>query len=91
MRKSTFTESQIMSVPAEGEADISVSELKRVKKLESKNVRLKWLYAELALKNAAIKQSSTYCPKVAPPPPSARRSGSRCRSTVFRSRVLARP
>lgn len=81
MRKSKFTESQIMSVLAEGEAGMpvaevcrkhgissatyyqwkskyagmSVSELKRVKELESENARLKRLYAELALENAAIK------------------------------------
>ncbi len=81
MRKSKFTESQIMAVLAEGEAGIpvaevcrkhgissatyyqwkskyagmSVSELKRVKELESENARLKRLYAELALENAAIK------------------------------------
>jgi len=81
MRKSKFTESQIMAVLAEGEAGIpvaevcrkhgissatyyqwkskyagmSVSELKRVKELEAENARLKRLYAELALENAAIK------------------------------------
>lgn len=81
MRKSKFTESQIMAVLAEGEAGMpvaevcrkhgisgatyyqwkskyagmSVSELKRVKELESENARLKRLYAELALENAAIK------------------------------------
>jgi putative transposase len=36
-------------------AGMSVSELKRVKELESENARLKRLYAELALENAAIK------------------------------------
>lgn len=81
MRKSKFTESQIMAVLAEGEAGMpvaevcrkhgissatyyqwkskyagmSVSELKRVKELESENARLKRLYAELALENAAIR------------------------------------
>lgn len=81
MRKSKFTESQIMAVLKEGEAGMpvaevcrkhgissatyyqwkskyagmSVSELKRVKELESENARLKRLYAELALENAAIK------------------------------------
>jgi putative transposase len=81
MRKSKFTESQIMAVLAEGEAGMpvaevcrkhgissatyyqwkskyagmSVSELKRVKELEAENARLKRLYAELALENAAIK------------------------------------
>lgn len=81
MRKSKFTESQIMAVLAEGEAGIpvaevcrkhgissatyyqwkskyagmSVSELKRVKELEAENARLKRMYADLALENAAIK------------------------------------
>lgn len=36
-------------------AGMSVSELKRVKELEAENARLKRLYAELALENAAIK------------------------------------
>lgn len=81
MRKSKFTESQIMAMLAEGEAGMpvaevcrkhgissatyyqwkskyagmSVSELKRVKELEAENSRLKRMYAELALENAAIK------------------------------------
>ena len=81
MRKSKFTESQIMSILAEGEtglpvgevcrkhgisnatyyqwkskfAGMSVNELKRVKELEAENARLKRLYADLALENAAIK------------------------------------
>jgi len=81
MRKSKFTESQIMGILAEGEAGLavgevcrkhgissatyyqwkskyagmSVPELKRVKDLEAENARLKRLYADLALENAAIK------------------------------------
>ncbi len=81
MRKSRFTESQIMSILGEGEAGLpvaevcrkhgistptyyvwkskyaglSVSELKRIRELEAENARLKRMYAELALENAAIK------------------------------------
>ena len=81
MRKSKFTESQILAVLAEGEAGLpvaevcrkhgissptyyqwkskyagmSANELKRVKELEAENGRLKRMYAELALENAAIK------------------------------------
>lgn len=81
MRKSKFTESQIMSILAEGDsglpvgevcrkhgisnatyyqwkskfAGLSVNELKRIKELEAENMRLKRLYADLALENAAIR------------------------------------
>ena len=34
---------------------MSVSELKRMKELEAENAKLKRMYAELALENAAIK------------------------------------
>ena len=81
MRKSKFTESQIMAILGEGEAGlpvaevcrkhgisnatyyqwkskyagVAVSELKRMRELEAQNARLKRMYADLALKNAAIR------------------------------------
>jgi len=81
MKKSRFTESQIVAIVKEGGAGVgiaelarkhgisratyfnwrskysgvTVSELKRMKELEAENAKLKRLYAELALENAAIK------------------------------------
>ena len=81
MRKSRFTDSQIVSILKDGDAGIPLAELvrkhgisratyfnwkskyagatiadvKRMKELEAENAKLKRMYADLALENAAIK------------------------------------
>ena len=81
MKKTKFSESQIVAILQEGEAGLpvaqilrkygisqatyynwkskyggaSVAELKRLKELELENAKLKRMYAELALENAAIR------------------------------------
>jgi len=82
MRKSRYSESQIVSILKEGESGVpvadlcrqhgmssaayyqwknkysglGVSELQRLRELETENARLKKMYADLALENAAIKE-----------------------------------
>ena len=81
MKKSKFSESQIVAILKQGERGLKVAEisrehgissatyyqwkskyggmeasdLKRMKEIEAENARLKKMYAELALENAAIK------------------------------------
>ena len=81
MKKSKFSESQIVAVLKEGESGVpvaqvlrqhgisqatyykwkakyggaSVAELRRLRELEAENAKLKRMYADLALENAAIK------------------------------------
>jgi putative transposase len=81
MRKSRFTESQIVSILKDGETGVpladlvrkhgisratyfkwkskyagaTVADLRRMKELEAENAKLKRMYADLALENAAIK------------------------------------
>ena len=82
MKKSKFSESQIVGILREGEAGVPVAqilrkhgishatyynwkskyggagipELRRLKELETENAKLKRMYADMALENAAIKE-----------------------------------
>jgi len=85
MKKSQFTETQIVSILSEADAGmkvqdlcrkhgispatyykwkskyggLSVSELKRMKELETENAKLKRMYADLSLENEALKDLIT--------------------------------
>jgi putative transposase len=85
MKKSKFSESQIVAILKEADAGVlvkdicrkhgissptyyswkskyggmEVSDLKRTKELESENAKLKRMYADLALENAAMKELIT--------------------------------
>jgi len=82
LKKSRFTESQIVAVLKEGEtgvpvaelcrkhgissatyyqwkskySGVQVSELQRLRELEAENAKLKRMFADMALENAAIKE-----------------------------------
>jgi putative transposase len=82
MKKSRFSEAQIVGILKEGEAGVAVAqilrkhgishatfykwkskyggaslaELKRLKELEADNAKLKRMFADMALENAAIKE-----------------------------------
>ena len=67
MRQSKFTETQIVSILKEADAGrpvneiwrkyggLDASDVKRLKELEHENSRLKRMYADLSLENAALK------------------------------------
>ena len=69
MKKSRFSETQIVSILSEADAGLKVQEVcrkhgispatyykwKRIKELEAENAKLKRMYAELSLENDALK------------------------------------
>ena len=115
MRKSRFTESQIVEILKQGEAGVPIAEilrqhniskatyfqwrakyagasdaeLKRLKELEAENAKLKRMYAELALENAAIKDVLSR--KRGRRPRNVKSWRCWCRSTGSRCGAPARP
>lgn len=55
MKKKRFTKAQIVNILKEGEAGMSISDLKRLKSLEEENHRLKRMYADLSLVHEMLK------------------------------------
>ncbi len=55
MKKSRFTDTQIVGILNDAEAGMKVSDIKRLKELEDGNTKLKKMFADMALENHALK------------------------------------
>ena len=55
MKRSRFTEAQIVSILKEWDAGMDASHLKRMKEIERELSQLKSMYADMALENRALK------------------------------------
>ena len=111
MKKSRFTESQIVGILKEIESGLGVesvcrsdgvskqtyytwkqkyggleiSDVKRLKELETENAKLKKMYAEMALENHALKD--VIAKKLYPPMPNKKLHFMWCKSTNLASRM----
>lgn len=116
MRKSKFSESQIVEILQEAEGGVPVAELlrkhgisrptffkwrskyggatvsdvKRLRELETENARLKRMYADLALENAAIKLRTSSTESCRAVRKAAGRCGARRRASRVRAAGLPR-